>query len=143
MTWLTRRAHRGDVVGHVLSDEPDGCDPGDLPVQEPEAIGKLADELATPADALRYRDHFARLLPDRIEQVSAGVASRDRELTFATLLSLKVGSSMLGAARLQHVVCRCLEDIDRGCKVHCLSTLQREAEQFLAHLADEQRGRTA
>jgi hypothetical protein len=116
--------------------EPAICVPEDLPVHRPEVIVRLAAELPDPADALRYRDNFARLLPQRIQTLNSEIRDKDQEAAVATLLSLNVGSSMVGAPRLQHVVDRCLADVRNGRRTACLPTLVREAERFLANLAE-------
>ena len=110
--------------------------PESLPVHRPEVIAQLAGELSAVSDALRYRDNFARLLPQRIETLAAEVGSRDQEAAVSTLLTLNVGSSMVGAPRLEHVVAQCLADVRGGRRTICLPTLVREAERFLAYLAE-------
>lgn len=110
--------------------------PENLPVHRPEVIAQLASELSAVSDALRYRDNFARLLPQRIETLSGEVGSKDHEAAVATLLTLNVGSTMVGAPRLQYVVAQCLTDVRAGRSTTCLPALNREAERFLTYLAE-------
>lgn len=149
MVWL--RTKKGPLFGTADSQGTAGFGtadslgtagvdvPENLPVHRPEVIEQLGRELPSQADALRYRDHFARLLPERIQDLTAGVRSKDHAAAVATLLSLNVGSCMVGAPRLEYVANLCLADIQNGRKSGCLPTLVREAERFLTHLAAEQR----
>ncbi|WP_299166315.1 hypothetical protein [uncultured Arthrobacter sp.] len=116
---------------------PENCVPADLPVHRPEVIAQLAEELETLADALRYRDNFARLLPQRVRDLDADLRSKNLEDAEGTLLSLHVGSTMVGAPRLQYVVDRCLSDFRSGRAMSCLPALAGEAERFLTCLAQE------
>lgn len=135
MVWLRNKLNRVRPAYAADVQEPDFCVPEDLPVHRPEVIAQLGTELPAAADALRYRDNFARLLPQRIHALTAEIRSKDEQAAVATLLSLNVGSSMVGAPRLQHVAGRCLRDIRSGRPTSCLPTLVREAERFLSYLA--------
>lgn len=117
---------------------PANCVPADLPVHRPEIIAQLAEELETLADALRYRDNFARLLPQRVVDLDANLRSKNPEDAEGTLLSLHVGSTMVGAPRLQYVVDHCLSDFRNGHAMSYLPALAGEAERFLTCLAQEQ-----
>ena len=136
MAWLKNKLNWALPAKPAPVQGPAFCVPDDLPVHRPEVIAQLAAELPTPADALRYRDNFARLLPQRIQALTADISLKDEEAAVATLLSLSVGSSMVGAPRLQYVVDRCLSDVRSGRKTDCLSTLVREAERLLSYLAE-------
>lgn len=115
---------------------PMDCIPEDLPVHRVEVLEQLAAELPAASDALRYRDNFARLLPQRIEEVTVEIRSGNRQAAETALLSLSVGSRMVGAPRLEYVVGRCLADVRSGRRADCLPALIREAERFLTHLAE-------
>lgn len=141
MTWLKRSLHRESRSEPASAVPPVEFVPRNLPVHQPEALAKLADELPNREDALRYRDNFARLLPERLERLAMGLRARDYEVATSTLLTLKVGSTMVGAPRLQHVVRQCLADYEHDSTVPLLPALRREAETFLAYLADERPGR--
>lgn len=143
MAWLKSKLNWALPAKPASNLEPAECVPEHLPVHRPEVIARLADELPAVADALRYRDNFARLLPERIQALTAEIRSKDEQAALATLLSLKVGSSMVGAPRLQHVVSQCITDIRAGHRTGCLPTLVREAERFLTCLADSGDGGAA
>lgn len=113
--------------------------PDNIPVHRSDVIGQLGAELQSPADAFRYRDNFARLLPGRIQDLTALIRSKDQAAAVAVLMTLRVGSCMVGAPRLEYVSSRCLADIRSGRKSFWLPALVREAERFLTHLAAEQR----
>lgn len=136
MAWLNSKLNWVRHAQPADIQEPEICVPEDLPVHSPEVIVQLGTELPAEADALRYRDNFARLLPQRIQALSAEIGSNDEEAAVSTLLSLNVGSSMVGAPRLQHVADQCLTDIRNGRRTGCLPTLAREAERFLSYLAE-------
>ncbi|WP_090587908.1 hypothetical protein [Arthrobacter subterraneus] len=116
--------------------EPGDCVPEDLPVHRVEVIEQLAAELPAVSDALRYRDNFARLLPGRIEEVAVEIRSGNEQAAVTALLSLSVGSRMVGAPRLEYVVGRCLADVRSGRRTDSLPALTREAERFLTHVAE-------
>lgn len=136
MAWLKSKLNWAIAPKPSALQEPAECVPEDLPVHSPEVITRLAAELPASADALRYRDNFARLLSQRIQELTAHIRAKDQEAAVATLLSLSVGSSMVGAPRLQHVSAQCLSDIRKGSRTACLPTLVREAERFLTYLAN-------
>lgn len=146
VAWLTNRfksALPGNLF-HPLAPvdsvpepmAPMDCIPEDLPVHRVEVLEQLAAELPVASDALRYRDNFARLLPQRIEEVTVEIRSGNRQAAETALLSLSVGSRMVGAPRLEYVVGRCLADVRSGRMAECLPALIREAEQFLTHVAE-------
>jgi hypothetical protein len=115
---------------------PADCVPEGLPVHRVEVLEQLAAELPAVSDALRYRDNFARLLPERIEEVAVEIRSGNRPAAETALLSLSVGSRMVGAPRLEYVVGRCLADVRSGRNSDCLPALIREAERFLTHVGE-------
>lgn len=131
MPALTGPAPTGPALAELL----ESCVPADLPVHRPEVIAQLAEELATLADALRYRDNFARLLPKRIRDLDVDLRSKNLEDAEGTLLSLNVGATMVGAPRLQFVAERCLSDFRSGREMSCLPALAGEAERFLMLLS--------
>lgn len=135
MAWLKTKLNRVRSTHPAGIQGPEFCVPEDLPVHRPEVIAQLATELSAEADALRYRDNFARLLPQRIQTLTAEIGSNDAQAAVTTLLSLNVGSTMVGAPRLQHVAGQCLTDIRNGCQTVCVPALVREAERFLSYLA--------
>lgn len=135
MTWLKGKLN-WVLPAHLSSPrEPACCVPDDLPVHRPEVIAQLADELSEQADALRYRDNFARLLPKRIQDLDSDLRSRKREEAEGTLLSLAVGSTMVGAPRLLFVADQCLVAFRSGREMSYLPALGEEAERFLSYLA--------
>ena len=125
-------------TGAASTEALENCVPANLPVHRPEVITQLGEELATLADALRYRDNFARLLPKRIRDLEADLrskSSKNLEDAEGTLLSLNVGATMVGAPRLQYVADRCLSDFRGGREMSCLPALAGEAERFLMLLS--------
>lgn len=136
MAWLKDRVKSGATAAAADGKEPVSI-PADLSPYEPGTLAKLAAELPAPSDALRYRDNFARLLPERLARLEAGIRTQDHEAKLATLLTLNVGCSMVGAPRLKRVVGVCLDDVQNGRRVSCPHTLVHEAELFLACLAGQ------
>lgn len=131
---LLRPLEPAESVPELL--EPADCIPEDLPVHRAEVIEQLGAELPAASDALRYRDNFVQLLPQRIEELSAEIRCGNQPAAVTSLLSLSVGSRMVGAPRLEHVLGRCLADLRSGRNAECLPALIRESERFLAHVAD-------
>ncbi|WP_458115647.1 hypothetical protein [Arthrobacter sp. D2-10] len=136
VTWLKSKLNWSISAAAAPLRGPAVRVPENLPVHRPEVIAQLASELSAVSDALRYRDNFARLLPQRIATLTTEVESRNHEAAVATLLSLNVGSTMVGAPRLQYVVAQCLADVRGGRSTACLPTLNRESERFLSYLAE-------
>lgn len=131
---VPERLKRVDGVSQPLV--PVDCVPESLPVHRVEVLEQLASELPAASDALRYRDNFARLLPERIEEVTAEIRSGNQQAAETALLSLSVGSRMVGAPRLEYVVGRCLADVRSGGRTDCLPSLIREAERFLTQVGE-------
>lgn len=113
--------------------------PESLPVHQHEIIAHLGTELPSYADALRYRDHYARLLPTRIESLTKALRSGDEGSALGVLMSLHIGAHMVGAPRLEFVADQCLTDIRAGQRSCYMPALVREAERFLRFLTEEQR----
>ncbi|NJC23606.1 hypothetical protein BJ994_002682 [Arthrobacter pigmenti] len=132
MAWFKTRKAR-------IVDSAELTVPDSLSVHRRDVIEQLATELPSPEDALRYRDNFARLLPERIQNLTVSLRSKDEAAAIATLMSLNIGASMVGAPRLEYVTKQCLTDIRNGDRSCYLPALVREAERFLSHLATEQR----
>lgn len=70
----------------------------------------LAEELGSPDPALRFLTKYLSMLPERVKRISAAVEQGDSAETTISVLSLKVASSMAGAAETQ-AQCQAIETL--------------------------------
>lgn len=90
------------------------ADVSQLPVLDPDVLTTLGAELASRTGALQFAGTFVALIPQRVGAVEAAVEAGDTDAAVVALLSLNVGSSMVGARRLEQASSMALESAGRG-----------------------------
>lgn len=77
-------------------------------VLELQRICTLAEELDSPAVAIRFLSDFLDMLPGRISRILRSLQDQDRDESLDAVLSLKITSSMAGALDTEQQ-CRVIE----------------------------------
>ncbi|EMY35353.1 hypothetical protein D477_004976 [Arthrobacter crystallopoietes BAB-32] len=72
----------------------------DLPLIDPHVLEDLASQLESTTPALTFAQDFVLAWPGRCVRLSESVAGRDLAAAMDAVLSLKIASTMVGAAKL-------------------------------------------
>lgn len=86
---------------------------GNAAVLDPATFQELSDSIGSPADALSFLGEYLSMLPGRVTRISNALKDCDAAAAMDAVLSLKISSTMAGAADVART-CRLIENLIRS-----------------------------
>lgn len=106
-----------------------------LPILDASVLDELEEELADRTLIRRFATDYAALWPHRLERVAAAVEDHDQDAALDAVISVKVSSAMIGAARLS----RLAETLERSLREDVQHSGQAQVRMLAQSGADSVR----